>query len=148
MGRLTLFVALIVWCASPAWAATDVTVRVPVGLSVTGFIDTEPGPKDGAKWVVVSDLVIVNPSARFSQAFTLDDFRLTAPDGTIYLPKARPGYALDLSDGMVLGPSQRYRANVVFLVPEALHRGDFSFLPKNWQDDLGHPIVYCCLYYS
>lgn len=144
--RLLGSLALVLLCGSPvagpALAQSAVDVRIPDTIR-SGFVTVAPAP-GARKYVIVEDVVIRNPSTRSSVSFKKDDFSLVV--GTVhYHPQPRPGLgAVDLSNDGGLGPSEVLRTNLAFIVPIEVTRAKLEFLPANWYDDNGRPVVYCC----
>ncbi|MBV8602443.1 MAG: DUF4352 domain-containing protein [Candidatus Eremiobacteraeota bacterium] len=143
MTALVFALTILAADASPPAATTEksLCVRVPTGIS-RGFVIESPAKDAGMKYLVIQDVVIPNAS-KGTVSYNLDDFTLTAGSKK-YHPVARPGLgAIDISEGGVLGPRQRIKGNLAFLVPQALLDASLEFRPSNWYVN-GIPAIWCC----
>ncbi len=119
-----------------------VKVSIPYNMRA-GFVTTTPAD-DGFYYVSIP-AAATNPSSTQYGWYEPSDFHLLVGDKT-YLPVARPGLAaLDLSWSGSVPPLGTLATTVTFKVPASVSKADFEFIPKNWYDNSGGSVVFCCL---
>jgi hypothetical protein len=134
-------VAAAATAAQPARAQRAMCIRIPEGMG-HGLVTTQPSAQAGMQYVVISNVVIVSPVHNIG-SYRVNDFSLIVGDNR-YHPVARPGLgAIDISQGGVVGPRDRIKGNLAFLVPESVNAGSVEFRPANWESSTG-PVIYCC----
>jgi hypothetical protein len=127
----------------PAAGAPFVQVSIPYNMA-SGFVTTAPAG-DGTYYVTIANATATNPSSTQYGWYEPHDFHLVVGD-TVYYPVTRPNLAaLDLSWSGSVPPLGALVATVTFKVPAYVKKADFEFIPKNWLDNYGGSVVFCCL---